>query len=75
MKNMTKKALTFSILLTFVILLAACQLPAAKTEATSTVQETPSSTSVPTGMLTVRVSQPAVLGELISLIGSWSPEK
>ncbi len=30
---------------------------------------------IPTGMLTVRVSQPAVLGDLISFIGSWSPEK
>ncbi len=29
----------------------------------------------PTGMLTVRVSQPAVLGDLISFIGSWSPEQ
>ncbi len=28
---------------------------------------------IPTGMLTVRVSQPAVLGDLISFIGSWSP--
>jgi len=30
---------------------------------------------IPTGMLTVRVSQPAGLGDLISFIGSWSPEK
>ncbi len=30
---------------------------------------------IPTGELTVRVSQPAVLGSLISFIGSWSPEK
>jgi hypothetical protein len=30
---------------------------------------------IPTGMLTVRVSQPAVLGKMISFIGSWSPEK
>lgn len=30
---------------------------------------------IPTGMLTVRVSQPAVLGDLISFIGTWSPEK
>jgi len=30
---------------------------------------------IPTGKLTVRVSQPAVLGDLISFIGSWSPEK
>jgi predicted ATPase len=30
---------------------------------------------IPTGMLTVRVSQPAVLGDMISFIGSWSPEK
>lgn len=30
---------------------------------------------VPTGKLTVRVSQPAVLGDLISFIGSWLPEK
>lgn len=30
---------------------------------------------IPTGKLTVRVSQPAVLGHLISFIGSWSPEK
>jgi hypothetical protein len=29
---------------------------------------------IPTGMLTVRVSQPAVLGDMISFIGSWSPE-
>jgi len=30
---------------------------------------------IPTGKLTVRVSEPAVLGDLISFIGSWSPEK
>jgi hypothetical protein len=30
---------------------------------------------IPTGRLTVRVSQPAVLGDLISFVGSWSPEK
>ena len=30
---------------------------------------------IPSGKLTVRVSQPAVLGDLISFIGSWSPEK
>ena len=30
---------------------------------------------IPTGKLTVRVSHPAVLGDLISFIGSWSPEK
>lgn len=30
---------------------------------------------VPTGPLTVRISQPAVLGDLVSFIGSWSPEK
>ena len=30
---------------------------------------------IPTGKLTVRVSQPAILGYLISFIGSWSPEK
>lgn len=30
---------------------------------------------IPTGMLTVRVSQSAVLGDLISFIGSWAPEK
>ena len=30
---------------------------------------------IPVGKLTVRVSQPAVLGDLISFIGSWSPEK
>ncbi len=30
---------------------------------------------IPTGMLTVRVSQPAVLGDLISFIGTWSPEQ
>ncbi len=30
---------------------------------------------IPTGKLTVRVSQPAVLGDLVSFIGSWSPEK
>jgi hypothetical protein len=29
----------------------------------------------PTGQLTVRVSQPAVLGDLISFIGIWSPAK
>jgi len=28
---------------------------------------------IPTGKLTVRISQPAVLGDLISFIGSWSP--
>ena len=30
---------------------------------------------IPTGKLTVRISQPAVLGNLVSFIGSWSPEK
>jgi hypothetical protein len=30
---------------------------------------------IPTGKLTVRVSHPAVLGDLISFIGSWSPEE
>jgi len=30
---------------------------------------------IPTDRLTVRVSHPAVLGDLISFIGSWSPEK
>jgi hypothetical protein len=30
---------------------------------------------IPTGKLTVRVSEPAVLGDLISFIGSWSPQK
>jgi hypothetical protein len=30
--------------------------------------------SVPTGRLIVRVSQPAVLEDLISFIGSWSPD-
>ena len=30
---------------------------------------------IPTGKLTVRISQPVVLGDLISFIGSWSPEK
>ncbi|MGB4595996.1 MAG: hypothetical protein WBI14_08845 [Anaerolineaceae bacterium] len=30
---------------------------------------------IPTGKLTVRVSQPSILGDLISFIGSWSPEK
>jgi hypothetical protein len=30
---------------------------------------------IPTGKLTVRVSQPAVLGDLISFTGSWLPEK
>ena len=30
---------------------------------------------IPTGKLTVRVSTPAVLGDLISFIGSWSPEE
>ncbi len=29
---------------------------------------------IPTGKLTVRISQPAVLGDLISFVGSWSPE-
>ncbi len=29
---------------------------------------------IPSGKLTVRVSQPAVLGDKISFIGSWSPE-
>ena len=29
---------------------------------------------IPTGSLTVRVSRPAVLGDLISFIGSWSPD-
>jgi len=32
-------------------------------------------TQIPTSKLTVRVSQPAVLENLISFIGSWSPEK
>ncbi|NMB88243.1 MAG: hypothetical protein GYA17_07770, partial [Chloroflexi bacterium] len=32
-------------------------------------------TQVPTGELTLRVSQPAILGDLISFIGAWSPEK
>ncbi len=45
---MIKKTLTFSATIIAIILLAACQLPAATTEATSTVQVTPSSTSVPT---------------------------
>jgi len=45
---MSKKFLIFSTILTFAILLSACQSPAATTEATSTVQGTPSSTSVPT---------------------------
>jgi hypothetical protein len=30
---------------------------------------------IPTGKLTVRVSQPAVLGDLVSFIGAWAPEK
>jgi hypothetical protein len=30
---------------------------------------------IPTGMLTVRASQPAVLGDLITFVGSWSPGK
>ncbi len=30
---------------------------------------------IPTGKLTVRVSQPAVMGDLISFIGSWSPDQ
>jgi hypothetical protein len=30
---------------------------------------------IPAGKQTVRISQPAVLGDLISFIGSWSPEK
>ena len=29
---------------------------------------------IPTGKLSVRISQPVVLGDLISFIGSWSPE-
>ncbi len=49
MKNLSKKALIFSILLTFAIfLLAACQPPTATTDATSTVPVTPSSASVQT---------------------------
>ena len=48
MKNITKKALIFPALLSFAILLSACQPLTATTEATSTVQVTPSSTSVPT---------------------------
>ncbi len=48
MKNITKKALIFSAILSFAILLSACQLPVATTEAASTVQVTPSNTSVPT---------------------------
>ncbi|PKO11610.1 MAG: hypothetical protein CVU39_28425 [Chloroflexi bacterium HGW-Chloroflexi-10] len=48
MKNITKKALIFSAILSFAILLSTCQLPVATTEATSTVQVTPSDTSVPT---------------------------
>jgi hypothetical protein len=31
-------------------------------------------TQIPTGMLTLRVSQPAVLSDLVSFIGSWSPQ-
>ncbi len=30
---------------------------------------------IPTGELTVRISRPVVLGNLISFIGSWSPER
>ena len=30
---------------------------------------------IPTGKLTVRIYQPAVLGDLISFIGSWAPEQ
>ncbi|MCE5209292.1 MAG: hypothetical protein LLG42_13395 [Chloroflexi bacterium] len=45
---MIKKTLIFSATILAVIILAACQSPAAKTVATSTVQVTPSSTSVPT---------------------------
>jgi hypothetical protein len=30
---------------------------------------------IPAGKQTVRISQPAVLGDLISFIGSWSPER
>jgi len=48
LKNITKKALIFSAILSFAILLSTCQLPVATTEATSTVQVTPSDTSVPT---------------------------
>jgi WD40 repeat protein len=48
LKNITKKALIFSAILSFAILLSACQPPVATTEAASTVQVTPSNTSVPT---------------------------
>jgi len=52
MKNISKKALIFSILLTFAILLSACQSPAATTEAKTTAQVTPSSiTASPVGGL------------------------
>ncbi len=30
---------------------------------------------IPAGKLTVRISQPAVMGDLVSFTGSWSPEK
>lgn len=30
---------------------------------------------LPTGKMTVRISQPAVLGDLVSFIGIWSPEQ
>ena len=45
---MLKKTLTFSAAIIAIILLAACQPPAATTEATSTLQKTPSSSSIPT---------------------------
>lgn len=45
---MSKKTLIFSVIIMAIVILSACQSPAATTEATSTVQVTPSSTSVPT---------------------------
>ncbi len=48
MKNISKKALIFSIFLTFAILLSACQLRAATTEATSTVPVIATVTPAPT---------------------------
>ena len=48
MKNTFTKTLIFSTVLSFAILFAACQPTPTASEATSTVQVTPSSTSVPT---------------------------
>ena len=45
---MSKKTLIFSVIIMAIVILSACQSPAAPAEATSTVQVTPSSTSFPT---------------------------